>query len=160
MALESAGKNTRSWVFFARPMANSCGVWLASDLCGRSVLYSMRHASMMLRAWARLMNQCSFRHSSRNFLWGGESLLKQRAVFERAHDNAVARRNEQALREKRLIHRCVVPAGYRLRVPGDDVEIGLPHVRADELDERTAFLAKPDEERTQALLLAILDHKQ
>src|SRR5271155_695750 len=46
------------------------------------------------------------------------------------------------------------------RVLGDDVEIGPPHVRADELDERTAFFAKPDEELTQAVLLPILDHKQ
>jgi hypothetical protein len=30
--------------------ANSCGVRLPSELCGRSVLYSMRHASMTLRA--------------------------------------------------------------------------------------------------------------
>src|ERR1700676_264981 len=46
------------------------------------------------------------------------------------------------------------------RVLGDDVQIGLPHVRADELDERTTFFAKPDEELTQTLLLPILDHKQ
>ena len=45
-------------------------------------------------------------------------------------------------------------------VLGDDIKIGPPHVRADELDERTTFLAEPDEELTQALLLSILDDKQ
>jgi len=34
--------------------ANSSGVRLPSELCGRSVLYSMRHASMTLRPCARL----------------------------------------------------------------------------------------------------------
>lgn len=32
---------------------------------GRSVLYSIRQASMARRAWAIVRNQCSFRHSSR-----------------------------------------------------------------------------------------------
>lgn len=30
-------------------------------------LYSIRQSSMTLLAWAIVMNQCSFRHSSRNF---------------------------------------------------------------------------------------------
>jgi hypothetical protein len=31
-------------------------------------------------------------------------------------------------------------------VPSDDVQIGLPPVRADEFDERAAFLAEPGKE--------------
>src|SRR5207253_4565933 len=64
MALESAVKDTRSLSFVGRLVANSSGVRFPSELCGRSVLYSMRQASMMLRACAKLMNQCSLRHSS------------------------------------------------------------------------------------------------
>jgi hypothetical protein len=47
MALGSAGTNARSGSFLVRSAANSCGVRLLSELCGRSVLYSTRHASMM-----------------------------------------------------------------------------------------------------------------
>ncbi len=49
--------------------------------------------------------------------------------------------------------------GFR-GVSGDDVQIGLPPIRADERDERTALLAQPGEELRQALLLAILDDEQ
>jgi hypothetical protein len=42
----------------------------------------------------------------------------------------------------------------------DDVQIGFPHIGADEFDESTAFLAKPDEELTQTLLFPVLDDKQ
>ena len=46
-------------------IANCSGVKSPSELCGRSVLYSMRHCSITRRAWAIVRNQCSFRHSSR-----------------------------------------------------------------------------------------------
>ena len=42
---------------------------------------------------------------------------------------------------------------------GYDIQIGLSHVRADERDEGTAPLAKPDKELAQARLPAILDDK-
>src|SRR6516162_9707614 len=42
----------------------------------------------------------------------------------------------------------------------DDVQIGFPHIGADEFDESTAFLPKPDEELTQTLLFPVLDDKQ
>ncbi len=38
----------------------------ASRFFGRSSLYSCRHASMKVCAWARVVNQCPLRHSSRN----------------------------------------------------------------------------------------------
>jgi hypothetical protein len=52
--------------------ANDCacsagGTWPIA-LCGRTVLYSTRHASILHRASARLKNQNAFRHSCRTRL--------------------------------------------------------------------------------------------
>ena len=44
----------------------SPGVRSPSELCGRSVLYSILQFSMARRACTIVTNQCSFRHSSRN----------------------------------------------------------------------------------------------
>ena len=47
-------------------IASSCGVRSPSELCGRSVLYSIRQFSIIRLACAIVTNQCSFKHSSRN----------------------------------------------------------------------------------------------
>src|SRR5215212_3171034 len=43
----------------------AAGVSPPSPFFGRSSLYSRRHVSITAWAWARLVNQCSLRHSSR-----------------------------------------------------------------------------------------------
>ena len=47
-------------------LAYWAGVSPPSPFFGRSSLYSRRQASMRTWVWARLVNQCSLRHSSRN----------------------------------------------------------------------------------------------
>jgi len=49
-----------------KELANCSGVAPCNALCGRTVLSSMRHASMSARASATRANQCSLRHSSLN----------------------------------------------------------------------------------------------
>ena len=60
---------------------NSFGVLLSSVPCGRTSLQSVRYASILRRASSRLMNQFSFRHSSRNLSHGGRDAERHRAVY-------------------------------------------------------------------------------
>jgi simple sugar transport system substrate-binding protein len=46
---------------------SAIGAFWPSALCGRSSLSSLRQASNFVRVSSRLMNQCTFRHSVRNF---------------------------------------------------------------------------------------------
>ena len=46
--------------------ANSAGVLSPSELCGRSVLYSLLQSSKFDFASSSLSNQCVFKHSSRS----------------------------------------------------------------------------------------------
>jgi len=66
LELESAVSDCASFVLAELFFAYSSGVRSPRELCGRSVLYSIRQFSIARRAWAIVRNQCSFRHSSRN----------------------------------------------------------------------------------------------
>ena len=46
------------------------------------------------------------------------------------------------------------------RLLGDDLEIGLPHVTADEPQRRATLRAQPVEERQQRLYRTLLPHPQ
>lgn len=64
---EPAINDNVSSVFRRDSKANTAGVTLSSELRSRSVLYSIRPLSIIRLAWAMVMNQLSFRRSSRDF---------------------------------------------------------------------------------------------
>jgi hypothetical protein len=69
MAFESLAARTAVSKLTTCASANSLGVRYPKLLCGRSSLYSLRHAVIFLRASNKFWNQLTAKHSSRSRPW-------------------------------------------------------------------------------------------